>query len=126
MTIFGSFYSFMYPPYLLVEGSNHKVVKKQPKEGPRNFPESSHQNGSFGASQHIVTCCSHGAPAESPLTDTPCFGNLSQTWKSPSLEIVIGCFLLRLSGIKRFQVLSMRKCGPTKLNFGSRDFWAPS
>ena len=59
---------FIYvPPLLKVEGSNHKVVKKQPKEGPRNFPESPHQNGSFGVSQHIVTCCSHGAPPESQL-----------------------------------------------------------
>ena len=92
----GHFRQFLFiyvPPLLKVEGSNHKVVKKQSKEGPRNFPESSHQNGSFGVSQHIVTCCSHGAPPESQLTDTPCFCHLSQTWKIPSLEILFWSFL---------------------------------
>ena len=109
---------FIYvPPLLKVEGSNHKVVKKQPKEGPRNFPESSHQNGSFGASQHIVTCCSHGAPAESPLTDTPCFGNLSQTWKSPSLEIVFWLFLTETKWDQALPSLVHEKMWPHKTQF---------
>ena len=34
-------------------------------------------------------------------------------------------FLLRLSGIKRFQVMSMEKFGSTVLNFG-QGFWAPT
>ena len=44
---------------------------------------------------------------------------LNRQWLAQlGLESVLGCFSLRLSRIKRSQVMSMVKFSPTALNFG--------
>ena len=50
---------------------------------------------------------SHGAQSQSPV--------IGKTW---AWKVFFGRFLLRLSRIKRPQVMSMVKFGPTTLNFG--------
>ena len=65
-----------------------------------------------GVQKNVLTeCCrSHGAQAQSTVH---CSG-----WPHLGLESVFGCFLLRISRIKRAQVMLMGKFYPTALNFG--------
>ena len=55
----------------------------------------------------IECCWNQGANAQSPVVGT--------TW---AWKVFFGRFLLRLSRIKRLQVMSMVKFSPTALNFG--------
>ena len=62
-------------------------------------------------------CWSHGALAQSPGVGNPlATGNPNQTLTRNCFFVV--SLTTTLSGIKRFQVMSMGKVGPTVINFG--------
>ena len=52
------------------------------------------------------------------LLDPRCKGAITNSWHHCVWKLFFGLFLLRLSWIKRPQVMSMVNCSPTVLNFG--------